>query len=87
MIRWGGRKRPIFTVALDTVTYLLVATAVCLLVSGGCCGMASMGRVANERTHRWLRSSMFFFACSLILMALVIAITVAFRLWPAKVLT
>lgn len=46
-----------------------------------------MGRVANERTHRWLRSSMFFFACSLILMALVIAITVAFRLWPAKVLT
>ena len=49
--------------------------------------MASMERVTNERTYRWLRSSMFFFACALILMAVVIALTVAFRLWPAKVLT
>ena len=79
-----GRNQPIIQMALEALNYLLGAVGICLLLSGVCCGVGSM---ASDRTHhRWLRLTMFFFACSLIIMAAVIAITVTFRLWYTKVI-
>jgi uncharacterized membrane protein HdeD (DUF308 family) len=79
-----GRKRPIIQIALGALNYLLAAVGICLLLSGCCCGV---GAFSGERTHRrWLRLTMIFFACALLLMAAVVAITVIFRLWYTKVI-
>jgi hypothetical protein len=79
-----GEEATIIQTALDTLNYLFAAVAIFLLLSGGCC---AVGSFSSEGAHyRWLRFTMFFFSCALLLMAIVVVITVTFRLWYTKVI-
>jgi len=67
--------------AITAINALLTIAALGLLLSACCClicfGIGSDG----ARMRKWLRLALFFLAAALLVMGIIVAVTVVYRLW------